>query len=286
MSITRNGLLDPSARTMVSQGAGPRMRAENLPAERREEFSKYYPNGLPTEYKLEDNIRGHVPRRYVENNLPVGFYTNPPLGAPALFSTANRQTEFRKLEHILPQRTVHLWSRDEIQAVCNSLRKRFWDLMPQMQLPQCWDDLWTYFDAFDLYHYGSINLWNVINNLYAENKVIQADVNRERAVQIGQWVDRWTEDSANGEKLKSWSEEQGAVLGLLNHECWESLGQLSDDTIPLVAKALKHRRGLMMRHTKTENEPRGLMEACTFNDVENWLGTPQNKPKLCKIRMH
>ncbi|KOS20867.1 hypothetical protein ESCO_004184 [Escovopsis weberi] len=181
----------------------------------------------------EPNDNGVV-QDYIEDHLPVGFYTNAPSNAKAIFSTGRGERPFRAMEHILPLRKLHLWSKDEIQAVCNSLRKSFWEDMKRMQQPFCWDDLWHYFDAYDLYHYGSLNLWNVINTLFDENRIIAADYKKEMALHIGMWADEWLQKEVNRQKLLQWDAAQGTmILFILDEEDRLSLGPLEDDAIPL-----------------------------------------------------
>lgn len=252
----------------------PLILASHQPIDKRENFAKAYPNGIPSQYKMCSKPSDIVMDTYIEDNLPVGFYTNSPQNAKAIISTMGGHRPFRKMEHILPRRSLHLWSRDEVQSVCNSIRKTYWDSMKGMVQPYCWDDLWTYFDAFDLYHYGAINLWNVINHLHHENKIIYTDMKKECALHIGQWADGWVTNSDNLAKLESWIEANGPIILVLGEKDWKALGTLSDDTIPLVSNALKCRRdrAAIGGHVVGLNEPSALLSACRSSGVENWLG--------------
>ncbi|KPM40459.1 hypothetical protein AK830_g6131 [Neonectria ditissima] len=252
----------------------PRTLASDRPPNQQAVFTEFYPNGLPVVYKMLQNPgpRG-VQQTYLENYLPIGFYTNPKVGSKAVFSTINGQREFRKMNHLLPQRRVHLWSRDEIQSVCNSIRKIFWEHMREMRQPQCWDDLWAYFDASDLYNYGALNLWNIVNTLFDENVIIFTDVAKENALHIGRWADAWTTKEGNKTKLMQWDSSQGPLLPLLVDEDWKSLGDVHDDTLPLISNALKHRRALLLAPQKDskEQKPTGLISSCADNNLVNWL---------------
>lgn len=252
-----------------------RVHADNQPLGDRSAFAKYYPMGLPAMYKMihTPSCKG-VAQAYLEDNLPAGFYTNPPPEAKAMFSTIRGEKPFRKMEHILPRRRIHLWSKDEVQSVCNSIRQSFWEEMRHMHKPSCWDDLWSYFDAFDLFHYGAMNLWNVINNLFDENKIIQMDVSRQNAAHIGHWADEWLKKDENQKKLMQWEGSQGPMFFILSDEDRHSMGTIQDDVIPLITRALKGRRDCLLQDSKQRRAaaPTDLMSACRSNNLENWLG--------------
>lgn len=196
----------------------PRVHSFHQPAEERQEFKKLYPNGIPVSYKMVYDSNQGPPRKYLEDSVSMGFYTNPPKNARAIFSTGNGTREFRKMDHILPKRHIPLWSKDEIQMLCNSTRKIFWEFMKPMRMPVSWDCLWEYFDSYDLYHYGLTNLWNLINNLYAENVIIYSDVMSYAAVEIGHWIEQWSCDPDNRTKLVTWSPHQAPIFLLLTQE--------------------------------------------------------------------
>ncbi|KAL7947240.1 hypothetical protein V8C42DRAFT_352017 [Trichoderma barbatum] len=266
--------LQPAPYPVLFAAGFPRVHAEDFPHGDRAAFTKYYPYGLPVTYKMMHGVHSHgVAQTYLEDNLPVGFYTNVPSKAKAFISTSNGSRPFRTLDHILPQRRIHLWSRDDIQRICNSLRKKYWNELKHMQQPYCWDDLWTYFDAHDLYHNGCMNLWNVINTLWDENKFISMDVKREVAVYIGHWADDWLKRPQNREKLTKWEETCGPIFRILDDEDHKSLGLIHDDVVPLIASALRGRRTFLLTNKGTEQveEPADLMTACRTNSVENWL---------------
>ncbi|KAM5346815.1 hypothetical protein ACJ41O_009820 [Fusarium nematophilum] len=252
-----------------------RIYAKDQPPNLQAAFTEFYPNGLPNVYKMlqTPGLEG-VAQTYVEDNLPVGFYTTPRCPTKAIFSTLNGQRPFRPMQHLLPRRRIHLWNRDEIQSVCNSIRKKFWNHMKGMQQPYCWDSLWTYFDAHDLYHYGALNLWNVVNHLFDENRIIYMDLSKEFAVHIGRWADEWLINETNRKKLLEWDDTQGPLLPLLNEADWREIGNIQDDTLPHIANALKHRRALILapEGSQQKAKPNDLVSACMNNNVENWLG--------------
>ncbi|KAM0456011.1 hypothetical protein ACHAPV_007560 [Trichoderma viride] len=268
----------PAPHPVLPAAAFPRVYAEDFPHGDREAYAQYYPYGLPVTYKMMHGVHSQgVAQTYLEDNLPIGFYANIPPKAAAIISTSNGSRPFRKLDQIQPQRRIHLWSKDEIQAICNSLRKLHWNELKNMQQPYCWDDLWTYFDAYDLYHNGCLNLWNVINTIWDENRLISIDVKREVAAHIGHWADEWLKLKENRKKLTQWKESQGSIYRILNDKDHRSLGSLQDDVVPLIASALKGRRAYLLSNMEAEKaeEPADLVTAFRTNGVENWLKSVQ-----------
>lgn len=259
--------------SVVHSVAFSRIFATDCPPNQQAVFTKFYPNGLPWVYKMlqTPGPRG-VAETYLEDYLPVGFYTNPKAGARAIFSTIDGKDPFRSVQHLLPQRRIHLWNKDEIQSVCNSIRAIYWEHMRGMREPKCWDDLWTYFDSWDLYHYGAMNLWNLVNTLFDENKIIFKDIAKETALHVGYWADAWIAREANKIKLAQWNGSQ--VIPLLTDEDWKSLGNVHDDTLPVISSALKHRRTLLLAPDNgvEQQKPNDLMSSCQNNSLENWLG--------------
>ncbi|KAF4343843.1 hypothetical protein FBEOM_2204 [Fusarium beomiforme] len=252
-----------------------RTYAKDQPPNVREVFTNFYPNGLPNMYKmLQTPGPEGVIQTYVEDYLPVGFYKNPRTEDGAIFSTINGTKQFRHLhEQLLPQRRVHLWCKDEVQSVCNSLRKLYWHLITRMPKPDCWESLWAYFDAQDVYDYGALNLWNVINHLFDENVIIGDDVKNIYAIEIGLWVDNWLYNQENCDKIIGWD---GAfpIANLLTDEDWKGLGSISNEALSLVISALEHRRSLLLSPEKLRPgalKPNHLMDFREMDSLENWL---------------
>jgi hypothetical protein len=214
------------------------------------------------------------PLVFIENQLPAWFYIRPAPDCPAVFSTRQGDLPFRHMEHVLPPRSVHMWDRDEIQSACNSLRLLYWDLMKAMDRPQEWSDMWKWFDAHDLYFYGAQNLWNCINHLVDENKIIHADVRKEFALHIGHWADEWCAVQEQKERLKAWNDQKGPIFNILSKKDHEEMGPVGDDIIPMISDALKHRRHLLMMGQKMSARagPNHLVPACRSGTVHNWMG--------------
>ncbi|KAF7553889.1 hypothetical protein G7046_g6966 [Stylonectria norvegica] len=250
------------------------MQADNRTASNGTKFNDFLPSGLPVLYRLLPSLApGHVPQNDIHDKLAIGFYTKPPQHARAIFSTIDGQLGFKSLEHILPTRQIHLWSADEIQVVCNSLRNVHWKHMRSMLRPESYYDLYMYFDASDLYNYGAYNLWCVTLHMFAENKIIHEDAAKTYAILIGQWADNWITIPENRTKLVAWNSTKGPLLPIISPEDWASLGNVEDYVLPLVANALKYRRSRIVSPSKQHvlEPPMDLMTACRTQQVHNWI---------------
>ncbi|KAM0417879.1 hypothetical protein ACHAPD_004225 [Fusarium lateritium] len=252
-----------------------RVYGSQQPPNQREAFNEFYPNGLPNVYKMfQTPSADGVRQTYLEDYLPVGFYTNPRTEAGAIFSTQCGRRPFRRMDQLMAQRRVHLWNKDEVQSVCNSLRRLYWNYMKYMQKPSCWDDLWIYFDTHDIYNYGALNLWNVVNHLYHENQIIAEDVKKTTAVEVGLWADSWMYMDSNCQNLIDWDETQ-SIISLLSQDDWKSIGRIPAEVMTLVESALTHRRSLLLAPEKlrlgSDVKPNHLMKSCADNNLENWL---------------
>lgn len=202
-------------------------------------FTEPYPNGLPTHSLMiaGRDSQGFL-RPYGEDYIPDEFYINPPPRHPAVFSTLKNTRPPRHPDDMAHGRCIHLWTEIEITSTCNSIRTVFWDYMKAMQQPLSRDDLWVYFDGHDLYNYGVVNLWEVINQLFHENQVISVGVYEEFIIVIGQWVDEWVTNSRNRDKLIAYNDWQGPILSIFTKDDATSIGQISEDVIPILDGAL------------------------------------------------
>ncbi|KAI1392590.1 uncharacterized protein F4822DRAFT_133346 [Hypoxylon trugodes] len=102
---------------------------------------------------------------------PVNFYCDVQ-PCRAVFSTHHGTKPFQTPEN--PQHTgarrFRKWNAGEIQACCDNIRSSFpVDVMHITPLEN-YAGLYEYFDAHDLYHLGTHNLWNVIHHLHFENQ--------------------------------------------------------------------------------------------------------------------
>ena len=253
----------------------PKVFAGDQPLGQQAVFAQFYPNGLPVTYNMLHGLdSGGVSRHYIENHLPIRFYTHPPTHAQGKFSAMYGQQHFRKMGELLPERRVHLWNKNEVQSVCNSLRQVFWPDMKRLQRSARWDDLWEFFDGYDMYNYGALNLWNVMNTLFDENKMINYGWNSDLTLEIGHFADEWIKTPENLNKLKDWNGFDGPVLSLLSAADWKGIGNLEDEEISVLKSALLYRRDLLLSggYQQSYKPPTDLMTARQNGNLANWLG--------------
>ncbi|KAK1500939.1 hypothetical protein CTAM01_06391 [Colletotrichum tamarilloi] len=208
--------------------------------------SHYYPNGIPDGYKMVGTKEAETPRLYIEDNLPIAFYNQPTKEVKAIFSTNNGEFPTRGLSHVLPVRQIDLWSAEELQERANAIRKKHWSHMKSMPQLEFWEDLYDYFDCYDIYFQGAMNLWNLMLHLYHENQCLVRNLHQEIVAEVGHWCDEWAAKSENKKKLLDFKEFQGDVLNLLSSEDRVDLQGLPPVSMELVRNALKFRHDQLL----------------------------------------
>ncbi|KAL0764420.1 hypothetical protein CaCOL14_013055 [Colletotrichum acutatum] len=208
--------------------------------------SHYYPNGIPNGYKMVGAKEGETPRLYIEDNLPIAFYNQPTKEIKAIFSTNKGEFPTRGLSHVLPARQIDLWSAEELQERANAIRKKHWSHMKSMPQLEFWEDLYDYFDCYDIYFQGAMNLWNLMLHLYHENQCLVRNLHQEIFAEVGHWCDEWAAKSENKKKLLDFKDFQGDVLNLLSSEDRVDLQGLPPVSMELVRNALKFRHDQLL----------------------------------------
>ncbi|KAJ0300034.1 hypothetical protein COL516b_008776 [Colletotrichum fioriniae] len=208
--------------------------------------SHYYPNGIPDGYKMVSIKEGETPRLYIEDNLPIAFYNQPTKEIKAIFSTNNGEFPTRGLSHVLPARQIDLWSAKELQERANAIRKKHWSHMKSMPQLEFWEDLYDYFDCYDIYFQGAMNLWNLMLHLYHENQCLVRNLHQEIVAEVGHWCDEWAAKSENKKKMLDFKDFHGDVLNLLSSEDRVDLQGLPPVSMELVRNALKFRHDQLL----------------------------------------
>jgi hypothetical protein len=239
----------------------------------RPDYASPYPNGIPEGIKLFSSASSEGAQAYVEDHLPMGFYRNAPLDARAMFSTENGRHGLRNVDHILPMRHLQLWTGEHVQAVCNTIRKIYWQEMKHMEQPTRWEDLWNYFDAHDIYFQGALNLWNVVNHLYHENQFIIRDWHAAIDFELGMWVDNWASIDANKKKLRDWNGESD-ITSVFGPKDWMACRGLYEYELSRIQSCLLHRHSLLFKEPSDVATPypnNTLMENYNSSTIQNWL---------------
>ncbi|KAI8177547.1 hypothetical protein K4K51_005309 [Colletotrichum sp. SAR 10_75] len=188
---------------------------------------------------------GLPPKLYTENHLPESFYTANKPGR-AIFSTndGNIQPRYIAPSDFYSDRKLPLWSAEEIQKNANSIRKKFWEHMKDMAEPVYWEDMCDYFDCFDIYHHGALNIFNLLYHLWHENQDLKKEAYRVIALEIGIWCDRWLDRGNNKQRLldfQNWSN----INSLFS--AGDQVGNLDASQTEIMKNALHHRHD-QLRH--------------------------------------
>ncbi|KAI6778938.1 uncharacterized protein J7T54_003874 [Emericellopsis cladophorae] len=130
-------------------------------------FKDFHSNGLPIldDPAVIESYRAEAEApELIDNDVPSSFYTHVPPGSAALFSRNGGRRPFRFMQHFLPERRVFHWSVSQVHSVCKSLARKQWRAVMQVKnkRPDINTQLYDYFDSYDLYHYGAVNLANVL----------------------------------------------------------------------------------------------------------------------------
>ncbi|KAK1993187.1 hypothetical protein LX36DRAFT_703662 [Colletotrichum falcatum] len=227
-----------------TQGANPdplTTNARHLPLS----HTYHYPSGIPDDYRMVPAKEGETRRRYVEDYLTVSFYSRKDIRA--VFSTNSGEIPTRglSLNHVHDTRELDLWSAEELQDRANAIRKKHWKSLKSMARPQCWEDLYEYFDCFDIYFQGALNLWNLVHLLFNENECLSRNNACATAVQAGIWCDEWVARPENKAKLMGFNCWEGDVVGLITLASWAELQKMSVDIV-LLRNSLYHRQNQLL----------------------------------------
>ncbi|KAJ0335794.1 hypothetical protein COL922a_008750 [Colletotrichum nupharicola] len=188
---------------------------------------------------------GFPPKLYTENHLPESFYAANKPGR-AIFSTndGNIQPRYIAPFDFYSDRKLPLWSAEEIQKNANSIRKKFWEHMKDMAQPIYWEDMCDYFDCFDIYHHGALNIFNLLYHLWHENQDLKKEAYRVIALEIGIWCDRWLDRGNNKQRLLDF-QNWGNINSLFSAD--DQVGNLDASQIEIMKNALRHRHD-QLRH--------------------------------------
>ncbi|OLN86559.1 hypothetical protein CCHL11_08543 [Colletotrichum chlorophyti] len=246
----------------------------NNPRNRPPSFNYHYPNGLPESYKMVPSTDQETPRRYVEDHLPTTFYLRPAKEVKAIFSTNNGTIPPRHLSHALPARNLHIWSAEEIQIKANAIRKKYWRLMKEMQKPTVWDDLYDYFDCYDIYFQGALNLWNLVGHIWHENQQLMHNLHNALAFEVGVWCDDWIAKDENRKKLGVFTNWQGNILEIFDDEDRKEVRDMDRFNMDILRRSLRHRQAQIFGEpwARPNTYPANTLGAHWEKDtVQEWL---------------
>ncbi|WYZ45630.1 hypothetical protein EsH8_VIII_000946 [Colletotrichum jinshuiense] len=258
----------------------------HLPSNLRDMPSSYtyhYPNGIPKDYKMVPSRDGETPRWYLEDNLPVSFYTKPARAVRGIFSTNNGEIPARGPPHALPARELHLWSAEELQEKANAVRKKHWSVMKSMQKPTVWEDLYDYFDCYDIYFQGAINLWNLVLHLYHENQCLVRSLYNALSFEVGIWCDEWVAKKENKTKLDNFRNWEGNIFDILDEEDRKELHDMPSFNMELIRNGLLYRQSQRLGKAwarPTSYPANSLAAQWEKSSLHQWLASPRHSKWL------
>ncbi|KAK4232254.1 hypothetical protein QBC38DRAFT_90796 [Podospora fimiseda] len=153
------------------------MAAATFPAKRFELMPPSERGGvIMWEWAFAENNTRSVPQP------KMAFYLGMPRKARCVFSL-NDQVKTPRFFGPLgpPKRPAIAWDNTKIEEEACSLRNRYPDEANKVRRPNAWEDLYTYYDPYDLWFKGAWNLWCVIDFLGEQN---QARYNLRKAAAV------------------------------------------------------------------------------------------------------
>ncbi|KAI0509608.1 hypothetical protein F5B22DRAFT_318599 [Xylaria bambusicola] len=166
-------------------------------------------SGTTVDELLEKAGKPQDNAHYLAGEPPVSFFTQPPKGYAAVFSTMLGTRPFRFVKNPTYEREGYYWWAAEIQKTCDGLRRHMPDICRNIETPRDFWDLYRYFDAIDIYQRGAQNLWNVLMTLIYENDYAREVVEVEQKWQTEQHLPLFKVLAA---KLLSKPDMQSALL--------------------------------------------------------------------------
>lgn len=114
------------------------------------------------------------------------LYPSMPWTSRCLFSVASPAGGERWLQRPLPRQQTFCLDEETIWIHAFALRWHHPVEACQVVRPRSWNDLWEYFDCYDLWHNGPWNLWNLLNNLADINEAWDWGI-RTRLAPLWNW---------------------------------------------------------------------------------------------------
>ncbi|KAK3990306.1 hypothetical protein QBC44DRAFT_394588, partial [Cladorrhinum sp. PSN332] len=182
-----------------------------------------------------------------ENNRSVpqprmSFYFGMPHNAPCVFSLDEQVKAPRVISPMgAPKRPVVAWDNTQIEREAYLLRTRLPEEAKKVVRPSAWEDLYSYFDAYDLWLSGAWNLWCVIDLLGEQNEAHRNLRKAAAAVAttatapahagaasnsesiIDNWVYNWLTREENRLKISKW-DHSTSILFIPWPEDYMSIG--------------------------------------------------------------
>ncbi|KAG9239496.1 hypothetical protein BJ875DRAFT_538715 [Amylocarpus encephaloides] len=129
--------------------------------------------------------------------MPMSFFDIPD-SAPAHFSTHRGQLEKRVLPLPLPVSLVRSNILHDVKWKVQHIRDEYPTIASSITEPAKWEDLYQYFDGFDLYVQGASFCYYVVQTLGQQNRCNKAIIAREIDLWAAEWINFHSEQVLNG----------------------------------------------------------------------------------------
>jgi hypothetical protein len=153
--------------------------------------------GLPPTWGFEN---------YLDGEPPMGFFLNAPHDSPAYFSTVNGRKARRFVNNeLIGSRKIFPWDARQIQRAADAIKNDCWETRKHMVKPTSYFDLYRYWDAYDLWHIGVQNAWNVLNHMYFEAQQALPGLIQGAASILDEWTREFLKNRTRRNKLFYWN---------------------------------------------------------------------------------
>lgn len=205
----------------------------------------------------------------------IDFYTAMPGDAPALFSRRYADiTRPRKLVIPAPYHTRSAWSDQRVELVAKEFRRMLPGVCATIDKVKRWEDLYMYFDAYDLWWEGAWNLFAVMDCICQENDNYHRV---EAANQVGQaaqaqtmsrlpgqaildsnphwdpetfaivddWMTEWLASPVNRHKLRAWNTSVARhpdIMSVFSYADRQDIGDVSGFASDMLRELLRQHR--------------------------------------------
>jgi len=180
----------------------------------------------------------------LEPSMPREFY-NLPKDAPALISSHFGKHPKRELADPPPAPIARSDGPDDIVRKANYFRKQFPIFSRKIRALTTWEQLYHFFDAYDLQLEGPAFLFYVINHLANENFAMDRDEawlnSRELAIEkkneMNKWAGQWV--AANTERLASVPNSTEDLTTIFTPEDTNDIDGMKSDELMVLKEALQ-----------------------------------------------
>ena len=173
--------------------------------------------------------------------MPTQFY-DVPEACLAIFSTNCGAIAKRQLPDPPPPSIVRSDIDGDIQRKATALWQEFPVQIQHVRCPLAWEDLYTYFDAVDLWTEGPEYLFEVIRYIGYQNYTIDREANLEIQLEIYKWAGEWVR--LNEHKLRQ-VPERADLPSLFNDTEWNEVAGMKQEEFTTLVAALHYHRHLL-----------------------------------------